>query len=126
MHRKLATRGYDEHLINEILAELRAKRLLSDQRFAEEYVESRVRRGYGPLRIRAELNERGIDDTLVEEVVDANADFWQEQIAAVRKKRFGQKSPNDFQERAKQARFLQYRGFTSDQIREAFKADVND
>jgi len=36
----------------------------------------------------------------------------------VRSKRFGDAMPEDFKERARQARFLQYRGFTSEQIRE--------
>jgi regulatory protein len=36
-----------------------------------------------------------------------------------RRKRFGSAGPADFRERARQGRFLQYRGFSSEQIRAA-------
>jgi regulatory protein len=41
----------------------------------------------------------------------------------VRHKRFGSELPEDFKERARQARFLQYRGFTTDQINHALAGD---
>jgi len=45
---------------------------------------------------------------------------------AVRRKRFGAAPPSDFRERARQARFLEYRGFDGDQIRAALGRDDRD
>jgi regulatory protein len=75
-------------------------------------------RGYGPQRIQAELRERGVDDKIQALYLDAGDCQWLEQVAQVRRKRFGETPPDDYKERARQARFLQYRGFTADQIRE--------
>jgi regulatory protein len=48
---------------------------------------------------------------------------WLETIRAVRRKRFGPDLPREYAERARQARFLQYRGFDSEQIRSALELD---
>jgi regulatory protein len=50
---------------------------------------------------------------------------WLATARAVRRKRFGAEPPRDFRERAKQARFLQYRGFTADQVRAALELDAD-
>ena len=48
---------------------------------------------------------------------------WLERAREVREKKFGRESPRDFKERSRQMRFLQQRGFTSEQIRGAFNED---
>ena len=45
---------------------------------------------------------------------------WFALAIAARHKRFGEQRPDDFKERAKQQRFLYYRGFTHEQINESF------
>jgi regulatory protein len=102
--------------VEEVLARLAAEGLLSDARFAETYVCSRVQRGCGPLRIRDELRARGVDQALIDDRLHAFDDRWREQIERVRSKRFGPAMPVDFRERARQMRFLQQRGFTPEQI----------
>jgi regulatory protein len=101
-----------------VIASLQAEGLVSDERFTEAYVRYRMTRGYGPQRIQAELRERGVDDKIQALYLDAGDCQWLEQVAQVRRKRFGETPPDDYKERARQARFLQYRGFTADQIRE--------
>jgi regulatory protein len=121
--RKLRQRGMAGADLEQVLDELAAERLLSDERFAEQYARSRSERGYGPLRIRAELRERGIDDggiALALEALDAD---WQQQARAARERRFGAEPPADLKERARQSRFLQQRGFGPEQIRQALQAD---
>lgn len=108
------------------LAELIAEGLLSDERFAEAFVASRTEKGSGPLRIQAELRERGLNDELIARYVDFSDRDWHERAARVRRKRFGPAPPGDIKERARQARFLQYRGFTAEQARTALKGDVDD
>ncbi len=71
------------------------------------------------MRIRMELRERGIESTAIDQALDEAEANWVESARAARRRRFGAKPPADFRERAKQARFLQYRGFSSEQIRAA-------
>ncbi|MGA7802660.1 MAG: regulatory protein RecX [Gammaproteobacteria bacterium] len=115
--RKLAQRGYDPQIVDPLLSALIAEGLLSEERFAEGYVYVRSARGYGPLRIRAELRERGVPEELVDSFLDDRDPQWADAVAAVHRKRFGADRPSDFRERVKQARFLQQRGFTPEQIR---------
>ncbi len=89
----------------------------SDARFTEMYVRTRVGRGYGPLRIGAELRERGVDAELIEGELQAWQGLWSQRAEQARCKRFGRKRPSDWTERARQARFLQYRGFSAEQVR---------
>jgi regulatory protein len=99
-----------------------AQGLLSNCRYVESYIESRVQRGHGPLKIRAELRERGIDDAVVDTGLAAYATRWAELAGQVRLKKFGPARPADFAERSRQMRFLQQRGFTVEQIDATFRS----
>ncbi len=121
LRRKLATRGFDAELIETTLADLVAENLLSNSRFAEAFVHSRFQRGTGPQKIHAELRERGIDDGLIDDSIAGYDQQWRERVREVREKKFGAHLPGDYKERARQMRFLQQRGFTSEQISSAFK-----
>jgi regulatory protein len=114
---KLEAREIPGDQIERTLAELTREGLASDARFAEAFTASRVRRGQGPVRIRAELVRRGVDSVLIASRLDDAAVDWVASARRVREKKFGLSRPRDFKERARQARFLQYRGFSSDQIR---------
>jgi regulatory protein len=122
---KLTTRGYQREAVSAVVAVLAAENLLSDTRFVEEFVASRARRGSGPVKIREELRGRGVDETLVETTLMGHAQTWAANAASVRRKRFGAALPRDYAERARQARFLQQRGFSMDAIRAALKGDTD-
>ena len=100
-----------------VLDDLARRRLQSDARYTEQYVAQRAARGYGPARIRAELRERGIDDAVVADWLDERDPVWKERLAEVARKRFGATGPADFRDRARRARFLEYRGFGAELIR---------
>ncbi|MGH8396732.1 MAG: regulatory protein RecX [Gammaproteobacteria bacterium] len=121
---KLATRGYEPHAVAAVIEALAARNLLSDARFVEEFVASRARRGSGPVKIRDELRRRGVDETLVETMLVEYQNQWLANASATRRKRFGSALPEDFAERARQARFLQQRGFSAEQIRQVLKGDI--
>ncbi len=116
---KLRHRGFAEAQIEVVLDCLEQERLLSDERYAEMLVRSRSEGGYGPLRIRAELRERGIDGALIECQVAAAAVDWVGLARQVRRQRFGEAIPAEFKAKAKQMRYLQNRGFDGEQIRAA-------
>jgi regulatory protein len=113
---KLKGRAVASEHIEAVLDGLVAEGLLSDGRFAAEYARSRAARGSGPLRIRGELRERGVADAHVAQALDERDPAWLEVARAQREKRFGAPPPSAYAERARQARFLRYRGFTPDQV----------
>ena len=123
LRRKLAKRGFDADLIETTLADLVTDELLSNARFAEAFVHSRFQRGSGPQKIHAELRERGIDEGLIEDSIAEYDQQWRERVKQVREKKFGAQLPDDYKERTRQMRFLQQRGFTSEQISAVFKDD---
>ena len=123
--RKLATRGYPADVVASALDELERTGALADTRFTDSFVRSRIAKGQGPQRIRAELAQRGIADDEADDGLRAADVDWLATIRAVRAKRFGPELPRDYAERARQARFLQYRGFDSAQIRAALEFDAD-
>lgn len=122
LQNKLLIRKYDREVIEKVLDELRQMDLQSDIRFAQSYTRMKMARGFGSIRIRQELHDRGIADNLIEECLAISLDEWMREIVKVRSKKFGAKAPRNYEERAKQMRFLQYRGFTTEQIKLGMRA----
>ncbi|MDT8385351.1 MAG: regulatory protein RecX [Gammaproteobacteria bacterium] len=118
LHKKLGDRDYAADIVAAVVGQLADEGLVNDARFTEAFVRYRCNHGYGPRRIQSELRERGVSEKIQSTYLDIGDPQWFEQAAQVKSKRFGADLPDDFKERARQARFLQYRGFTSDQIRE--------
>jgi regulatory protein len=123
---KLERKGCPAETASGVVSDLIAQGVLSDERFAESLVRSRRRRGYGPVRIRRELAEKGLAADAVAQRVDLHAVDWIGEIERVRRKKFGEQLLRAIEERAKQARFLQYRGFTFEQIQHALSARKDD
>lgn len=126
LKRKLAAKGHPEASIETVLDKLGQNKLVSDERFTATYVHHHARRGQGPVRIRAELRQQGITDSQIQQEVGAAGQDWNALATEVRRRKFGVELPRTAGERAKQARFLQYRGFNSDQIRAALKFDPHE
>ena len=124
LRQKLGSQGYDAAVAAAVVAELTEERMLDDARYAENYVAYHVGRGHGPLRIGADLRSLGVPATLVEAALDTGPD-WRELARTVRIRKFGAEPPEEWTEKTRQARFLQYRGFSSDHIRAATGADFD-
>jgi regulatory protein len=116
---RLERRGYPPEVVVDVVAGLVAERLLSEERFTGQFVRQRAARGHGPVRIRMELRERGVADTDIDRALEASAEDWCANARDARRRRFGAAGPSDWPERARQSRFLQYRGFSAEQIRAA-------
>lgn len=117
--RKLVSRSFDESLVSVVLDELENDGLLSAERFLQSFVETRYARGQGPKRIERELADRGIESSAG--YLDDPRFDWATLARETRSRRFGKAMPTDFREKARQMRFLEYRGFSRDQIRYALK-----
>ena len=105
---------------------LAAAQLQSDRRYAEGYCRSRAGQGFGPVRIRGELAHRGVDHGLIDEILAASGEDWRAHTRAARRKRFGTQQPQAFRDRARQTRFLEYRGYEHADIRAALESDLDD
>ncbi len=121
--RKLADKGYDRDIAAQAVQKLSDERLQSDERFAEAFVQSRINQGKGPVRIRLDLGQRGVVDTLIEDAIGASPVDWTALAREVRQRKFGAGLPADFKAKARQMRFLQYRGFEQDQVQAAFRGE---
>ena len=120
---KLATRGHDSGIIEGTLKDLVERDLLSDERFTKAFLRSRLERGQGPLKIRAQLMERGVKAELIESALAEAAVDWDRGAAAARRRRFGEAQPEDRNQMARQARFLRGRGFSAAQVARALFSD---
>lgn len=116
LERKLRLRGASDELIGNALDRLEADGLLDESRYLYCYVGSRARAGYGPLRIREELAQRGLPrEAIARSLAEADVD-WAAQLREVWRRRFAGQLPADAKAYAQQGRFLAYRGYPADMV----------
>jgi regulatory protein len=115
---KLLELGYEADPIADALLELTQERLVDDARYAANFTAYHAQRGHGPMRIRQLLKSAGVASELIAAALDAGPD-WQQVARELRNRRFGNEIPGNWSDRARQMRFLQYRGFSNDHIRSA-------
>ena len=123
--RKLANKGFAMTAAEEAVERLTDEGLQSDRRFAENFIQSRVHQGKGPVRIRVDLGQRGISEATVDDALDEADVDWHALAQAIRNKKFGRGRPADFKAKAQQMRFLQYRGFEQSHIQAAVGEDID-
>ena len=112
---KLTKRFDCKDEINLTLDQLEENNLLCDSRFTEEYVHSRRRKGFGPVKISMELEKRGVKDSLISSEIDKFND-WDKLAELSFKKRFPDGVSKNFKELQKQKNFLTNKGFSFYQI----------
>ena len=117
---KLLDRGYQEPAVLQVLEDLANRGVQSDERFTESYVRWRLMCGFGPLKIKQELKDRGVKSPLIAQYTQLSKQEWMDNLNKLRQKRFGMIVPKNDEERAKQARFLQSRGFDCSDIQCVF------
>jgi len=124
LRERLRRKGFDGEVVEAIIGELAEERALDDARYAGNYVSYSAARGQGPLRIAAELKALEVPSEMIDTALSGGPD-WKALALEVRNRKFGPEPPADWPEKARQARFLQYRGFSSDHIRLALGADLD-
>ena len=121
---RLERKGFDRAVVDGTLEELVEERALDAGRYAANYVSYHANRGQGPLRIAADLRAVGLSEAMIDAALAAGPD-WKGIASEVRARKFGPEVPIEWAEKGRQARFLQYRGFSSDHIRSALGADFD-
>ncbi|MFT5571110.1 MAG: regulatory protein [Cryomorphaceae bacterium] len=116
---KLSRKTEFNDIVNAVLDELLSNKYVSDERFTESYIRARSNRGFGPIKIRAELTSKGINDILIAEFLDMNSPAWTVCAVAQHEKKYGVDAVSDYNAWTKRARFMQSRGFTMEHIQVA-------
>ncbi|MDA9307043.1 recombination regulator RecX [Gammaproteobacteria bacterium] len=99
-------------IIEDALDKLETNKILDDERFAEMYLNSRARKGFGPKKIEMELHSKKVDSFFISNAVEAYEN-WLENAQRELKKKFKDQKPTDYQSKMKQKQFLFTRGFSS-------------
>ena len=122
LYKKISTHNFDKDLINQELDLLIRDGLLSDERFVEAFIHSRKKNGKGPLKISAELQQRGADQSLINKYIEEieNSE-WLASAKQVVEKKLGNNQQLDYDNQLKMMKFLNNRGFTIDQVKLTIK-----
>ena len=120
---KLLLRFDDCAVIDSVLTKLEKNNLISNLRFAEAYVSSRKRKGFGPKKIAFELSSKGVDESLTNSVIIEEGD-WESAAKLAFSKKFKDGPSPDTKEKLKQKSFLKNRGFRFKEIESVFGNDM--
>lgn len=113
---KLEKKGFSQKEAKDALESCKRLGLQDDRRFIENYSRSRIRQGFGPLKITQELKSKGVDSDLIQDELKQERDNWLTYAMEVWQKKSKGKEDISFNEMQKLQSFLLYRGFTMDVI----------
>ena len=113
--RKLAPYEEEPGQLERVLDELQVKGFISEERVAASLLHRRAAR-LGDLRIRQELQSKGLDAPTVAQALEQLRGTERERAQVVWQRKFGTPA-QDAKERARQMRFLLARGFSADVVR---------
>ncbi len=116
---KLALRGFNRDEVEPVIDEMAEQNWQNDERYTECYVRQRIRSGYGPVRIRYELQQRGINDGELDSQAEERGG-WQNSLLEVYLGKYGEEKLLTQNEWLKRSRFLQQRGFSGEMIKRLF------
>ena len=117
---KLLKKSFESSLIYEVIDKLVAKKLVNNERFADAYVSSRKRKGFGPKKIFFELQQRGIEESISNKAIFNDSNDWCTLAQKVFLKKFKNGVSTDFKEKSKQQNFMISRGFRFQEIESIF------
>lgn len=113
---KLSAKSERLDLVSAVVDELIDKDYLSNSRFTESYVRAKQQRGFGPTKIRNELSNKDIKNSMIDNYLNASSAVWYENAQNQYTKKYGDEPISDYNSWTKRARFMQSRGFTMEHI----------
>ena len=120
---KLILRFDDIVIINSVITKLEENNLINDIRFAEAYVSSRKRKGFGPKKISFELLSKGVSESVANRMIDEEGG-WKRAAKLAFTKKFKNGLSSDVKNSLKQKSFLKNRGFGFKEIESVFGDDM--
>lgn len=104
---------------------LQEQNYLNDERFGGVLFRYCLNRGQGRIRIRQALQKEGLSAELIERLFDEADVDWFAHAFETHQRRFVNKPVTDDREKARQLRFLQYRGFSADECFSALEEHLS-
>ena len=114
---RMRQKGYEEKLVEKVVKYLKDRNLINDKRFTQLWAESRIKKGYGRWRIQSELEQKGVNREITDEILKdlySGIDEVQVALDLVEKKRWVSKEPPRLTERV--SNLLRRRGFSFEVI----------
>jgi regulatory protein len=133
VRRRLSAKGYDEDTIGSVSGLLEEYRLVDDERYAKLYSSEKIKKG-GVLKIRHELQAKGIDKETIEDALGSmSPDAEKESCRSQAEKKLAllrKRESDEWKLRGKLYGFLVNKGFSRDTVsavlRELLSADETD
>lgn len=113
---KLLLRGYAEEEICHVVQFCIEYGYLDELRYARSQIRQHLYRGHGKRRIVQELTQKRVIATIIEQALAEESPDWFEFAKLTAQKKFKGIKAVDSKAYAKQIRFMQYRGYTFEQI----------
>ena len=120
---KLKKRFNEKEIVDDVVLKLLGNNLVNYKRFAESYVTTRKRKGFGPKKIMFELISKGVEELIAKEVISVEGG-WSEAAKLAYTKKFVNNFNYKNKDKVKQKSFLQNRGFSFQQIESVFSNDM--
>ncbi|EGU48132.1 hypothetical protein VII00023_20130 [Vibrio ichthyoenteri ATCC 700023] len=108
--RRYLAREQESEIVELVMERLLSHHYLDDERLAEKEVSKQLAKGHGLSRIRQELRQKGLDSLVIEQVLEDTDVDWFELCLKAKEKKFGDRLPQEQNEKDKMIRYLQYRG----------------
>lgn len=108
LRKKLAKRGYDADLIEDVIADCVDAGWVDDEAFATHQARILADKGWGPFQVRSKLERHGVPRDLAEQTVDSLGEDWTANARRRLRTKYGELADDD---RERAFRHLTYRGF---------------
>ncbi|MCY3884815.1 MAG: regulatory protein RecX [Gammaproteobacteria bacterium] len=127
---KLRLRGVHSREIETVIEKLSESGLQSDDRFIENSIRSQLRKGHGPLKIRAYLLNRGIQYSKISKHLSNSDDYWfkraLESDAKCRvRNQMSEDNASNHESLQVRARYLTNRGYPANVISLVLSSPIN-
>lgn len=123
LQQKLLNKGFELSDIDEAVEFCREHHYLDDLRYAKDQIKQHVEKGHGERRIRQNLHVKHVRSEIIDQALTEEPQNWFE-LAKLSVKKYLEENPIcESHELSKQVRFLQYRGFSSEQIQYALNPE---
>ncbi len=120
LRRLLSKLTEKEEYVDCVVRRLSDNHYLNDTQLINNLIDKHIKKRHGPTRIKQEIRQKGFPQELIEQKIEESGIDWYSMAKEARIKKFSDTPPAEQKEKAKQIRYLQYKGFSMDMIFEAF------
>ncbi len=123
---KLADKGYDAMICDIVIETMREYNYINDSDYCTSFFNYAASKGWGKIKIRAELKRRGVDDITVSSAMEDFDDCPEQRIYDIICRKFEDADLKDYKQKQKVFRFFASRGFDFDSIQSAVSRFISE